>query len=144
MRSFPDALPFIILWRVISPHHIIILYIEAFQIRQRSRIECGPEQLSVPASHWSHWFDRILDLNILLLPLIFIWIVSVCIELCPREDMSGCTLIEMLNSPLIVNVYILCKVAQCFFAVLRVHNWVNICAHMLESKFVVIRLLGRV
>ena len=70
--------------------------------------------------------------------------MSVCIELCPREDMCGCTLIEMLNSPLIVNVYILCKVVQCLFAVLRVHNWVNICAHMLESQFVVVRLLGRV
>jgi hypothetical protein len=58
--------------------------------------------------------------------------------------MCGCTLIEILNSPLIVNVDVFCKVVQCFFAVLRVHNRVNICAHMLESKFVVIRLLGRV
>jgi hypothetical protein len=58
--------------------------------------------------------------------------------------MSGCTLIEMFNSPLIVNVDVLSKVVQCFFAVLRVHNWVNICAHMLESKFVVVSLLGRV
>ena len=145
MRSFPDPLPFIILRRVISPHHVIILYIEAFQIGQCSWIKCGPEQLPITASHWSHWFDRILYLNIFCLPLYFLWIVSVRIELCPREDMCGCTLIEMLNSPLIVNVDILCKVAQCcLFAVLRMHNWVYFWAHMLESQFVVVRLLGGV
>ena len=56
--------------------------------------------------------------------------------------MSGCILIEMLNSPLIVNVDIFCKVDKCLFNVLRVDNWVDFCAHMFESQFVVVRLLG--
>ena len=142
MRGFPDSLPSIILWRVISPHHVIILYIEAFQIGQCSRIKCCPEQLPVPSSDWSHWFDRIFDLNILWLPIYFRWIFSVCIELCPRKDMCGCILIKMLNSPLIVNVDILCKVGKCLFSVLRVYNWVDFCAHIFESQFVVVRLLG--
>ena len=57
--------------------------------------------------------------------------------------MCGCILIKMLNSPLIVNIDILCKVGKCcLFGVLRVDNWVDFCAHMFESQFVVVRLLG--
>ena len=144
MRSFSDAHSSIILWRVISPHHVIILYIKAFQIRQCSRIKCSPEQLSIRATHGSHWFDRILDLNYLCLPTYFRWVISIGIELCPRKNMWGCTLIKVLNSPLIVYVDILCKVAKCcLFGVLRIYNRVYLCTHVLESQLVVVGLLGR-